>query len=331
MTRISGVPLLLLMFMIWITLCLFSICLTLTTTMLYTGWESRLRIFKSSSDTSSRPPILHLQLCCATVRFGNRLFMYASAYGLAKSSRKQMTFDAEFNVLKKMFPAIDELIAKRPKDARFFSENGYYATARRSLFTMEDYDNVTLSGYLQSFRYFERSKADIMRTLTTVKPPIANEPKKFVQAIRTKVAKARGTSTSDIVLVGLHYRGGDRQNKRGHIINKQYFQKAMSHFKSRYKNVHFIGTSDSKLHFQNVLISESSEFTMSTFTDYQQDFVLLTSCDHVVMTTGSFGWWAAYLAGGEVIYFNQTSDPKFTPIPGFSHDDFYPKHWLAFS
>ena len=33
-----------------------------------------------------------------------------------------------------------------------------------------------------------------------------------------------------------------------------------------------------------------------------QDLALLASCDHTVMTTGTFSWWAAWLANGTTVY-----------------------------
>ena len=42
------------------------------------------------------------------------------------------------------------------------------------------------------------------------------------------------------------------------------------------------------------------------FSSYVDDFVLLQSCDHVIMTVGTFGWWAAWLTSqrrGTVMYY----------------------------
>ena len=38
------------------------------------------------------------------------------------------------------------------------------------------------------------------------------------------------------------------------------------------------------------------------FSSYVDDFVLLQSCDHVIMTVGTFGWWASQ-RGGTVMYY----------------------------
>ena len=35
------------------------------------------------------------------------------------------------------------------------------------------------------------------------------------------------------------------------------------------------------------------------------DLALLAQCNDSIMSVGTFGWWGAWLAGGDVIYFNQ--------------------------
>lgn len=37
-------------------------------------------------------------------------------------------------------------------------------------------------------------------------------------------------------------------------------------------------------------------------TEPEEDLALLAACSHSVMTVGSFGFWASYLAGGRVVY-----------------------------
>lgn len=41
----------------------------------------------------------------------------------------------------------------------------------------------------------------------------------------------------------------------------------------------------------------------SPFTDPVDDMALMIQCDHVIVTSGSFGWWGAWLSGGTRLYF----------------------------
>lgn len=68
-----------------------------------------------------------------------------------------------------------------------------------------------------------------------------------------------------------------------------------------------------------LLVSEEYEWSLQTFgnlsssgefdvefvpshNDSAVDMCILSRCAHVIITTGTYGWWAAYLSGGTVIY-----------------------------
>ena len=59
------------------------------------------------------------------------------------------------------------------------------------------------------------------------------------------------------------------------------------------------------------------------------DMALLASCDAVIMSTGSYGWWAAWLANKTTIYY------PYWPLPGsklstkFSFKDFFLPQWIG--
>lgn len=61
------------------------------------------------------------------------------------------------------------------------------------------------------------------------------------------------------------------------------------------------------------------------------DLALLSSCNHVVMTVGSFGWWAGYLSGGTVVYFKDYPKPGSNIGRGFSAVDHYLPQWIGMS
>lgn len=58
------------------------------------------------------------------------------------------------------------------------------------------------------------------------------------------------------------------------------------------------------------------------------DLAILTKCQHTIMSTGTFSWWAAYLAGGDAVFY------EFWPMPGsalslmLNRDDFFLPHWI---
>ena len=64
------------------------------------------------------------------------------------------------------------------------------------------------------------------------------------------------------------------------------------------------------------------------------DMAVLAGCDHMVMTVGTFGWWAAYLGadakGGEVVYYDSEFKMEHPTNKGnVVFEDYYPEGWIA--
>lgn len=59
------------------------------------------------------------------------------------------------------------------------------------------------------------------------------------------------------------------------------------------------------------------------------DLCILTLCDHVIMTVGTFGWWAAYLSPGLKIYqLEQVTNASEISL-GFNSGDYFPPDWIG--
>jgi len=58
---------------------------------------------------------------------------------------------------------------------------------------------------------------------------------------------------------------------------------------------------------------------------------VLSSCDHVIVSAGSFGWWAAWLANGTTIYYDKWPRNGTTLSAVFDREDYYPPHWVPIS
>ena len=72
------------------------------------------------------------------------------------------------------------------------------------------------------------------------------------------------------------------------------------------------------LHFNNFATKRISSRTTqpvgkdvihSTSPEDLLELALLTLCDHGVISSGTFSWWAAYLTGEEVVYFRDHLQP----------------------
>ena len=73
------------------------------------------------------------------------------------------------------------------------------------------------------------------------------------------------------------------------------------------------------LEMLNVIYSSSNDDLL--------ELALLTLCDHTIMSVGTFSWWAAFLAGGDVVYYKNHILPN-TRVGSFYNDtQYFLPHW----
>ena len=90
----------------------------------------------------------------------------------------------------------------------------------------------------------------------------------------------------------------------GHLVGENYFKRAMNFFRQRYPNRLFVVASDDMDWCQNHLQSVDGDVAFAgnrNAANPAEDMALLASCNHSIITYGNFGFWSAYLAGGETI------------------------------
>ena len=93
------------------------------------------------------------------------------------------------------------------------------------------------------------------------------------------------------------------------VAGEQYLNRAMTYFAMHYPRVQFIIASDDIVWCQKnikpLAIDEKQvNVTFSTGHSAEQIFALLACCSHMITTTGTYGWWASWLANGTTVYYN---------------------------
>ena len=58
------------------------------------------------------------------------------------------------------------------------------------------------------------------------------------------------------------------------------------------------------------------------------DMIVLANCDHVIMSSGTFGWWAGWLSGGHVVYYKHSARKGSHFGKEFDAKDFFPPSWI---
>ncbi|OWF52799.1 Galactoside 2-alpha-L-fucosyltransferase 2 [Mizuhopecten yessoensis] len=157
--------------------------------------------------------------------------------------------------------------------------------------------------------------------------------------IKNTIMKSQFTLNVKVTLVGVHVRRGDyldkeKKNFGYRVATEDYFKRTMSFFRSKYENVLF-------LVFTNPVDKDmtwcksnlkSNDVIFMFGNPRAVDLCILTLCDHVITSVGTFGWWAAFLNNGTKTYFRD--NVKYGSDYGKCFQDngidyFYPG-WLGF-
>ena len=140
----------------------------------------------------------------------------------------------------------------------------------------------------------------------------------YAADLKRKAAVKVGKNVADITFVGIHNRRTDyldyMKSKFGVTKNpfkKSYFMAAMEYFREEHENVAFFFVSDDMEWGRKRLKALDDRgdlfFVGNGNTEDPKsigyDLALLGSCNHTVITWGSFSMWAALFSGGE--YYTQ--------------------------
>ena len=143
--------------------------------------------------------------------------------------------------------------------------------------------------------------------------------------------------------VAIHVRRGDLLTQHsidfGYTVpDGNYFQRAMSYFVRHYKRVQFITISEDREWTTTNIVHNSTyntnnETYMVNVTyafdhSHAHDMAIMAACDHVIMSSGTFGWWGAWLAKGTTIYYHDWPRNQSSLASLFVREDFYPPSWI---
>jgi len=286
------------------------------------------------------------RLPCFTVGFksppkvtgiGNHLFYYAAVmYTAWLTGRKPLILSSEGNKLDNIFN-LD--IVRLDNNAlcpvkQFMQEVVYaYNESIRLLNNVEANVSIWLRGPFCSWKYTQPIERQLRRKLL-----FHRRLEMFAESyLSTNIPPTWNAST--FVRVGVHMRRGDFLRSwavhRGFTVaGKEYVKRAMMYFIKRYPRVQFIVTSnDIDWCYKNINPSSFSQprvnITFSHRQSAEQDFVLLTRCDHVIMTTGTYGWWAAWLANGTTIYYKDFPRHGSWLWKRTKADEYFPPTWIG--
>ncbi|CAH1792447.1 unnamed protein product [Owenia fusiformis] len=256
-------------------------------------------------------------------RLGNKMFQYSAAYSIAKA-----------NNLSLLITENDELREYFSLSALRSQNNGMPLCSRQvkeeipsgfssSVMNITIKKNITLVGYFQSYKYWQDASDEIYEEFS-FNEDVDEIASQFIAGVQTD-------TQINITLVGVHVRRADMSTPGaqadGYTVPRMsYFEKAMEYFRQNYTNVKFIICSDDigwceeNMNFQDVIISKGHSPIV--------DLAILSKCNHNIISTGSFGWWGAYLAGGQTVYYGYWPKPGSQLSKTVVKNDYFPPQWI---
>jgi len=154
--------------------------------------------------------------------------------------------------------------------------------------------NVYLDGYFQSEKYFQSQLATIFDQFSLRQKWL--DP---IQEIGESINQCNDS-------VSLHIRRGDYANdprvSRSFLVcDAQYYQRAIYYFLERLPNCNFYVFSDdvnwvrhNLVFSDNVIFISSEKRDVNSFRP-SQELILMSKCQHHILSNSSFSWWGAYL------------------------------------
>ncbi|XP_048372678.1 galactoside alpha-(1,2)-fucosyltransferase 2-like [Sphaerodactylus townsendi] len=234
-------------------------------------------------------------------RLGNQMGEYATLYALAKLNGHQaFILPGMHHYLASIFqitlPVIhSEMEGKIPW--RNYYLNDWMSEEYRHI----EGKYVKLTGYPCSYTFYHHIRQEILQEFT-----FHDYLKKDAN---TKLLQMRGQRET-VTYVGIHVRRGDYVHKmpniwKGVVADKGYLEKAMDYFREKYHDAVFVVVSNGMAWCKENIDASRGDVYFSD--DGQEsspgwDFALIAHCNHTIMTIGTFGIWAGYLAGGETVY-----------------------------
>lgn len=275
-----------------------------------------------------------------TGNIGNEMFQFAALYGISKANGLKPIIPDNLQIVK-MFPYLKATVVSNPQPGLHmdkFRELKSMAFDMRT-FSLNFMKNINLLGYLQSWRYFDHVRKDVLQQFTF--------PQKAVDQVQLVFREALSGSVKDFFkgdvqkhppqFVGIHVRRGDllldESIKKGYVtVGESYINVAMDYFINKYKHIIFIVCSDDMVWTKkHVKMRGDNPVIFSPF-DHNypaMDLCLLSKCNHTIMTVGTFGWWAAWLAGGETVYYKKFPKPWTAISEEFRGTDYFLPQWYG--
>ncbi|XP_006868230.1 PREDICTED: galactoside 2-alpha-L-fucosyltransferase 2 [Chrysochloris asiatica] len=262
-------------------------------------------------------------------RLGNQMGEYATLYALAKMNGRPAYISAQMHntlapIFKITLPVLHDNVANK-----IHWKNYHLNDWMEEKYRHIQGEYVRLTGYPCSWTFYHHLHKEILQEFT-LHDHVREEAQKFLWGLRVN-----GTQPS--TYVGVHVRRGDYVHVmpkvwKGVVADRRYLQQALDWFRARYNSPVFVVTSNGMQWCRENINASLGDVVFAgngLEGSPAKDFALLTQCNHTIMTIGTFGIWAAYLAGGQTIYLANYTLPNSPFLKVFKPEAAFLPEWLG--
>jgi galactoside 2-L-fucosyltransferase 1/2 len=282
-------------------------------------------------------------------RLGNRMFMVASAYGLARLHACHLYLSTDvISEMRRVFVFDLSPFLLSPTMLYTLINNNSKPMIRTVKRVLCQYiPEITrpnaisqghlfeITGYWQSYLHFAKYNNELREHIfAAAETTMKTVSQFFIQLYQQKFGvkpkfstrvhktlKQQLTESNDITWIGIHIRRCDFREIK-YVSSDKYLFTAIDYFTDQHPKAHFIVASDDKPYCQKLFHNRSNFFiTPQSFSD-GDDLIALSLCEHSIVTGGTFGWWSAYLADGQVMH------DKVYPSGCEKQEHYYPPWFL---
>ncbi|XP_076987363.1 galactoside alpha-(1,2)-fucosyltransferase 2 isoform X2 [Tamandua tetradactyla] len=262
-------------------------------------------------------------------RLGNQMGEYATLYALAKMNGRPAFIPALMHsalapIFRISLPVLHDSVA-----SRIHWQNYHLHDWMEEQYRHIPGEFVRLTGYPCSWTFYHHLRPEILQEFS-LHEHVREEAQAFLRGLRVNGSRPA-------TFVGVHVRRGDYVHVMPHmwkgvVADRRYLQEALDWFRARYSNLVFVVTSNGMAWCQENIDASRGDVVFAgngIESSPAKDFALLTQCNHTVMTIGTFGIWAAYLAGGNTIYLANYTLPDSPFLKIFKPEAAFLPEWIG--
>lgn len=224
-------------------------------------------------------------------RLANQMFQYATIMALAEKNNTTFIVPPESTYgltsgqagKSKISEAFDIDIPEGYSKFPTYKEPFFHFDA--NLFNAPHTQDINISGYFQTEKYFKHIKPQVKKTFT-FKKPYQDAAKQMRDMVEGEV-------------ISLHIRRGDYVgNSAHHSLGIPYYEEALSKLPSECMVIIF--TDDPKWAMSQEAFA-GDRFLVSETDNAYTDMCLMTMCDYHIIANSSFSWWGAWLSDSKKV------------------------------